>query len=148
MNSKINILNNIFLSVIFILNFASMILNKSCGSVSIITQVTIFLLLLVSIYSTILKTHYGAAILYLVCGIVTSFIGNQGNATGIVFIIFSIHLFNRTCNSIYVISIITMLTILIKAVINNYDLLQVLKIMAFYLAIFMIYNTLFAKRER
>lgn len=142
---KINLVNNCLLVIVLINNLAGHLFKNDDYSSSIIV---LFCLLIVSSVISIIKNKKLTGTLYLLGGIAMTFLGAQGNTGGITLLLFSIHLFDRGLNSIYVIAIITILTVLIKSAINGYNILEAFNMMILYAGFFAIYYYMFDHKEK
>lgn len=140
---KINIANNIFLLIFLGTNMILLFQNR----VPSMSVMAIGALLGMSLLSTILSSYRFLAVLYLAAGLITTYVGNSGNATGIILIIFAIHFFHRDFNLTTIISLLTVIVIFLKSLINGYDILSTISIMAFYVGCFVLYSIIFLVGE-
>jgi hypothetical protein len=94
--------------------------------------ILIGLLGLVIIIKIFVKKKYKAyAIAFFIFGIVTTYLGDQGNATGVYFICLSLYMFNSEKFNIFVISSI-MLTIIVKSYVYYFTIFQASNLFLFY----------------
>jgi len=95
----------------------------------------------ITIYCKYKKYKNWNAILYIIQGLITTYIGFEGNFSGIVFIVFAVYIFNKDKFTITCI-ILTLLTLTAKFAFKELTIGQVVNMLIIYTVVFLIYYIL------
>lgn len=142
MKIKIGQINFSLIFLFTIINAISLTILKSPLKDYLIYGITFFIYIILFLIAKKKVGEYKSnALIFITVGIITTLLGEHGNTTGVIFLCFSLYIYNSDKWNIFLI-IITTLTIIIKYLLLNMTVLQTLNIFILYSYIIIIYYIL------
>ena len=135
---KICIVNNVLISVILVFNLV-LYLTAKTQSKFIIFNIFLFVFLLgMSVYITITKNDFFLGMLYIIVSVLCTFLGDIGNLSGIVFVLFALMIY-KTVTSMYITISMLSIAIIANCLFSGHNIIYGLNTIVMYIGMYLIF---------